>query len=97
MLRKPHPLLGAWGRGPGGEGRTWFIHERILVLRISSTKNKFWQNIAWTFDIKNLTPKNLVLTNTTLGDVTWRSTQTNDAATPSEPVRRGQIDHQLVQ
>jgi hypothetical protein len=67
---------------------TWFVHERILVLRIANTKTKYWEKMAWPFDIKSATPKTLVLTNSPLGDVTWtRIAQRNGAANRSQPVR----------
>ena len=56
---------------PDEESGTWFVHERILVLRISKTKARFFEKIAWPCDIKSVTPETLVVTNSPLGDVTW--------------------------
>ena len=49
----------------------WFIHDRVLVLRINETKIRLIQKMAAVFDIKSVTKTTLTVTNSPLGDVTW--------------------------
>jgi hypothetical protein len=69
---------------------TWFVHERVLVLRIAQTKTKLFEKVAWPFDIKSVSPQTLVVTNSPLGDRTWtRIAQRDGAANRGQPVSSG--------
>jgi hypothetical protein len=74
---------------PNEESGTWFVHERLLVLRIVETKTKmFEKGCAWAFDIKSVTPQTLAITNSPFGDRTWtRIAQRDGAANRSQPIR----------
>ena len=49
----------------------WFIHDRVLVLRIEQTKIRLIQKMATVYDIKSVTKTTLTVTNSAFGDVTW--------------------------
>jgi hypothetical protein len=49
----------------------WFIHDRVLVLRIDDTKIRLIQKMAAVYDIKSVTKTTLTMTNSPFGDVTW--------------------------
>ena len=73
---------------PDEQSGTWFVHERVMVLRIAQTKIKFLEKTALPFDIKSVTPQTLVLTNSPLGDGTWtRILQRDGATNESQPFR----------
>jgi hypothetical protein len=69
---------------------SWFVHERILVLRMAQTNGKLLGKFAWACDIKSVDPKTIVLTNSPLGDMTWkRIAQQDGPANRSQPVGSG--------
>ena len=49
----------------------WFVHDRVLVLRIDETKIRLIQKMATVYDIKSVTKTTLTVTNSPFGDVTW--------------------------
>lgn len=49
----------------------WFVHERVLVLRIDETKSRLIEKMATVYDIKSLTKTTLTVTNSPFGDMTW--------------------------
>jgi hypothetical protein len=73
---------------PNGQSGTWFVHERVLVLRSDSTDPKLWRKMAFPFDIKSINAQTMVVTNSPLGDRTWtRIAQRDGAANGSQPIR----------
>ncbi len=73
---------------PNKQSGTWFVHERVLVLRVGDSNTRLFHKMAFTFDIKSFTPQTLALTNSPLGDVTWtRIAQRDGAANGSQPIR----------
>ena len=73
---------------PNRQSGTWFVHERILVLRSNGTDPRMFAKMAFPFDIKTVTPQTLVVTNSPLGDRTWtRIAQRDGAANGSQPLR----------
>jgi hypothetical protein len=73
---------------PNKQSGTWFVHDRVLVLRSNSTDPRLWPKMAFPFDIKSITPQTIVVTNSPLGDRTWtRIAQRDGAANRSQPVR----------
>ncbi len=49
----------------------WFVHDRVLVLRIDETKIRLIQKMATVYDIKSVTKTTLIVTNSPFGDLTW--------------------------
>jgi hypothetical protein len=73
---------------PNRQSGTWFVHERVLVLRSEGTDPKMFAKMAFPFDIKSVTGQTLVLTNSPMGDMTWtRIAQPDGAANGSQPSR----------
>jgi len=56
---------------PDNQSGTWFVHNRVLVLRVQKTGLRLMEKMAYTFDIESVTAQRLILTNSPLGDVTW--------------------------
>lgn len=57
----------------------WFVHDRVLVLRIDETKIRLIQKMATVFDIESVTKTTLTVTNSPFGDLTWtRDVQQKD-------------------
>jgi len=73
---------------PDNQAGSWFVHNRVLVLRVDKTDLRLIQKMAYTFDIETVTSATLILTNSPFGDMTWtRIAQPDGAANRTQPVR----------
>ena len=73
---------------PDNQSGTWFVHNRVLVLRVDKTDLRLIEKMAYTFDIESLTTHTLILTNSALGDLTLTQiAQPDGAANRIQPDR----------
>ena len=73
---------------PDNQSGTWFVHDRVLVLRVDKTDLRLIEKMAYAFDIGSIDQRTLILTNSPFGDMTWtRIAQPDGASNRSQPVR----------
>lgn len=70
---------------PDSQSGTWFLHDRVLVLRVDKTDIRLIEKMAYALDIGSIDQRTLFLTNSSFGDMTWtRIAQPDGAANRSQ-------------